>query len=199
MSNDDSVTRWLDGLRNDDDDAARTVWQRYFEKLVRLARRKLGALPRREADEEDMALSAMHSLVRGAAAGRFSRLENRDDLWKLLVTITARKVSTQMKRHFAEKRGGGEVRGESVVRRQSDEDAGAGIERILGEEPTPEFAAMMAEQCSELLEQFDNDTLRNVAVWKMEGCTNQEIAEQLGCKRRTVERKLQMIRKLWSE
>ena len=199
MSNDDSVTHWLDGLRTDDDDAARAVWQRYFEKLVRLARRKLGGLPRREADEEDMALSAMHSLVRGAAAGRFSRLENRDDLWKLLVTITARKVSTQMKRHFAEKRGGGEVRGESVFRRQSDEDAGAGIERILDQEPTPEFATMMAEQCSELLEQLDNDTLRNVAVWKMEGYTNQEIAERLGCKLRTVERKLQMIRKLWSE
>jgi DNA-directed RNA polymerase specialized sigma24 family protein len=68
---------------------------------------------------------------------------------------------------------------------------------VVGREPTPEFAAEVAEQCQRLLEALDDDTLRSVAVWKMEGSTNPEIAARLGCSLSSVERKLRLVRRIW--
>ncbi len=195
MSNDE-VTCWLSGLAEGDNKAVEAIWQRYYDQLVRLARRKLAEGQRREADEEDVALSAFHSFCRGAAAGRFPKLEDRDDLWKLLVTITARKASRQVRRARQQKRGSGKVRGDSVFTGPGDQEQG-GIGNVLGAEPTPELAAMAAEQCEELLDLLPEEQLRRIALWKLEGYTNDEIAEKLKCVPRTVERKLRRIRAFW--
>jgi len=64
-------------------------------------------------------------------------------------------------------------------------------------EPTPDFVAQMAEQYEGLLGSLGDDTLRQIATWKLEGYTNAEIAGKLGCVTRTVERKLEMIRERW--
>ncbi len=96
----DDVTRWIRRLADGDELAAQRIWERYFEDLTRLARKRLAGLPRRAADEEDVALSAMNSFYRGALAGRFPQLSDREDLWKLLVTITARKATAQRRRHY---------------------------------------------------------------------------------------------------
>ena len=117
MASGEEVTQWIAKLTDGDQQAAQALWDGYFSKLVRYAHRKLEGLPCRAADEEDVALSAMHSFCRGMAARRFDKVEDREDLWKLLVTITARKACAQRRRHFAEKRGGGLVRGESVFLR----------------------------------------------------------------------------------
>jgi hypothetical protein len=90
-----SITHWIADLKAGDEDAARQLWQRYFDQLGRLARVKLRSAPRAMADEEDVALSAFHSLCAAAARGGFSELNDRDDLWRLLVTITARKAVRQ--------------------------------------------------------------------------------------------------------
>ena len=103
---DDDVTRWIAGLADGDDDAAQAIWEKYFDRLVHLARGKLEGLPRRSADEEDVALSAMNSFCQAMAAGRYPQLRDRDDLWKLLVTYTVHKVSKQFRRQRAQKRGG---------------------------------------------------------------------------------------------
>ena len=148
MLHTEEVTQWLVRLGHGDQRAAQAVWRRYFSKLVALARRRLKNIPGRWADEEDVALSAMHSFCRGMAEHRFHEVGDRDDLWKLLVTITARKACAERRRHFAEKRGGGRVRGESVfVRVDLGEDHDTGIAGVLGEEPTPELACMVAEDC----------------------------------------------------
>jgi DNA-directed RNA polymerase specialized sigma24 family protein len=70
------------------------------------------------------------------------------------------------------------------------------LARAVGSEPTPEFAAMVAEEYRRLLERLDDDVLRKVAVLRMEGHTNDEIAEKLGCARRTVARQLALIRRI---
>lgn len=183
----DDVTQWLHKLGEGDEEAAQAIWERYFKKLVRLARKRLEGLPRRTADEEDVALSAMNSFYRGMAAGRFPQLKDRQDLWKLLVTITAHKAVAQSRRHRARKRGEGKIRGESAGR----------IDQVMGKEPTPGFACMVAENCRVLLEQLDDETLKAIALFKMEGYTNQEIAKKLGYTARTVGRKLMRIRKRW--
>jgi hypothetical protein len=77
-----SVTRWLEQLKAGEQAAVQQLWTRYYARLVRLAREKLGAAPRQAADEEDVALSAFDSFCRAAEAGRFPRLLDRDDLWR---------------------------------------------------------------------------------------------------------------------
>ena len=159
---------------------------------------KLGGMPRRAADEEDVALSAMHSFCRGMADHRFDEVGDREDLWKLLVTITARKVCAK-RRHFAAKRGGGAVRGESAFfTTAADEENDQGIGGVLGREPTPELANMVAKDCRLLLDRLGDETLRRVAVWTLEGYSTQEIAEKLGCVRRSIKRKVERIREKWS-
>jgi RNA polymerase sigma factor (sigma-70 family) len=199
MADDDQLTAWISKLARGDQRAAEVVWASYFEKLVRVARRKLEGLPRRAADEEDVALSAMHSFCRGMADGRFKKVDDRDDLWKLLVTITARKACAQRRRTFAAKRGGGRVRGESVfLGGNESDDPRPGIDDVLGAEPTPELASMVTENTQQLLDALGDDMLRQIALHTLEGYSTTEIAQKLGCVRRTVERKLERIREKWS-
>ena len=70
---------------------------------------------------------------------------------------------------------------------------------MIGDEPTPEFAAIVTEQCQRLLGCLADDVLRNTALWRMEGYTNGEIAKRLDVSRRSVERKVAVIRATWSE
>src|SRR5262245_47235933 len=93
MSSPGSVTHWLALLRAGEQGAAQPLWELYWARLVSLARRKLGEVPRRVADEEDVALSAFDSFCRRAQLGCFPQLSDRDDLWQLLVVLTARKAA----------------------------------------------------------------------------------------------------------
>jgi DNA-directed RNA polymerase specialized sigma24 family protein len=156
--------------------------------------------PRRAADEEDVALSAFESFCRGAEHGRFPKLHDRDNLWGLLVVITERKAYDLMLHERRQKRGGGDVRGESAFAGGvAFPEAEAALAQLASRDPTPELAAQVADECRRLLELLGDATLRSVAVWKMEGYTNAEIAAKLDCAQVTVERKLQLIRTLWAE
>ena len=142
-----SVTRCLLDLQAGNQVAARFLWDRYFERLVRLARARIRSSPRRsaEADEEDVALERLDSFCAGTADGRFSDLAGRDDLWRLLVVITARKAAAQLRWQSRRKRGGDRVFNESDLTasgRSEDVDV---LDRIVGSETPPEFAAMVAE------------------------------------------------------
>jgi DNA-directed RNA polymerase specialized sigma24 family protein len=197
-----SITGWLGDLRDGDQAAAQPLWEHYFSKLVTVARTKLRRMRKTTADqdEEDAALSAFNSFCAGAARGKFPQLADRDDIWRLLVVITARKAMAQANREGRQKRGGGRVVEEAVLFGHGLGGADgslAGLERIAAQGPSPEFAAMMAEECGRLLDALDDDSLRQVALSRMEGYNNDEIAEQLGCARRTVARRLDLIRKTW--
>jgi DNA-directed RNA polymerase specialized sigma24 family protein len=186
-----SVTRWISQLKHGAPAAAEALWRAYFHRLVALARDRLRGTARRAADEEDVALAAFDSFYRRAERGQFPKLEGRDDLWKLLFVLTVRKA-VDLARREARQPGRG-ARG-----RSSGEQAELDLELLLGTEPTPEFAALVADKCRRLLERLGDEALRAVAVWKMEGQTNAAIAARLGCVESTVERKLQRIRDLWT-
>jgi DNA-directed RNA polymerase specialized sigma24 family protein len=192
-----SITQWIADLKGGDPGAANGLWERYFTRMVELARARLKASGGRDAgsDEEDAALSAFDSLCAGLARGQFPRLSDREDLWRLLVVITTRKVMEQARRQLREKRGGGLVRPAADLADSGPDDDGI-LARAVGSEPTPEFAAMVAEEYRRLLERLDDDVLRKVAVLRMEGHTSDEIAEHLGCARRTVARQLALIRRI---
>jgi DNA-directed RNA polymerase specialized sigma24 family protein len=195
-----SVTRWLGQLQAGDESAAQNLWERYFRRLVGLARTKLQGLPRGAADEEDVALSAFHSFCRGAEDGLFPQLRDRKNLWRLLVTLTLRKTQHMVRDEHRQKRGGGKVKAESA--RQGTDDSAemeTALEQLLDREPSPDLAAQLAEDCQRLLGSLGNAELRTIALWKMAGENNLQIAVKLGCSLSTVERRLALIRKLWEE
>jgi DNA-directed RNA polymerase specialized sigma24 family protein len=194
----EQVSSWVLHLADGDEEIARKIWNEYFGRLVRLARRKLDGMPLRDLDEEDVALSAMNSFYHGMVQQKFGNVKNREDLWKLLVTITARKATAKLRRHYAQKRGGGSIRGESVFGQQEELNRN-GIGNVLGTEPTPELALAVVENCQILLDKLGDETLRQIALLTLEGHRTEEIAVKLGCVRRTVERKIERIREIWSE
>lgn len=195
MSVDETVTQWIELLKDGDQGGIEQIWQRYFDKLCALAKKKLPSHVLREFDEEDVALSAIECLYRGAQDGKYPRLDDRNNLWAILVVITARKVSHRLRDRSAQKRGG---QYQHVWTNNADTKADL-ISAVAGKEPTPEFALEVAEEADRLLKTLPDESARKVAELKMAGYTNEEISKMLDCGKRTVERKVTLIRRTWSE
>lgn len=183
-----TVTQWIQQLKAGKSSAAQKLWEGYFAQMVRLARRRLKDAPRRTADEEDVALSAFKSFCLGVQAGRFPQLSDRDSLWPLLVAITSHKAIDSQRRESRQKRGGGRVAVDDLQ-----------LEQVLAREPTPELAAQMVEEFERLLAILPDESLRQIALLRLEGHAVEEIAQQLECVTRTIERKLHRIRTIWLE
>ncbi len=193
-----SVTTWFARLKAGDAQAGRELWLRYLDRLVRLGRRKLSGAARRVADEEDVALSAFHGFLRGVEQGRFARLDDREDLWQVLVVLAERKAVGQNRRAGARKRGRGKVVGESALDRpRAGAREGLGVAQAPDREPTPQFAAQVRDELARRLDALQDEQLRRIALAKLEGYTNAEIAAQLQLSLRAVERKLSLIRRKW--
>jgi DNA-directed RNA polymerase specialized sigma24 family protein len=199
MPGEQAITQMIHRLKDGDESAVDQLWELYFDRLVGMARNRLNGQPRRVADEEDVTVSVFKSLWHGAVRGQFPQLTNRDDLWRLLLTITKQKVVDEIRRNKALKRGGGEVRGNSIFAIVGESNGSAGFDRVVGDGPDPEFVAVLDEQLSKLMGRLRDDSLRSVAVWRMEGESNAEIAAKLGLGERSVERKLQLIRERWAQ
>jgi RNA polymerase sigma factor (sigma-70 family) len=198
MNTNDEMVELYDQLRAGDSAAATAVWNGYYDQLVRVARRKLNGVARRAFDEEDVALSAIHSFLRGTQAGRFYRWRSSRELWRLLLTITTRKAFAQRQREMRDKRGGGKVRGDSVLQPyDGDRSRRVRLEKVHRADPSPEEQRILAEEAEQLLDCLGDESLERVARLRLAGYTNDEIANTLGCVRRTVERKLERIRKRW--
>ena len=135
--NDRSVSLWINQLKEGDETAVSKLWARYFHRLVHMTNRTLGNAPRRIADEEDVAVSAFNGLCEGAAAGSFAQIQNRDDLWSLVVAIAGRKAVNQIRRQTSKKRGGTDLQGDSVFYAMAE--GGAGMDQMFHEDPPPSF------------------------------------------------------------
>jgi RNA polymerase sigma factor (sigma-70 family) len=184
-----SVTRWIERLKDDDPHAAAVLWERFVERMLAVARRRLGDAPRRVADEEDVVVAAFERFHHGVRHGRFPRLNDRDDLWSILFTLTNRHAARQLRDQQRDKRGGGEVRGDSALEAAEPMD----------DAPTPEEALLLQERMATLLDALGDDSLRQIALARLEGSTNAEIASQIGRAEVTVERRLRLIRDLWQQ
>jgi RNA polymerase sigma factor (sigma-70 family) len=190
MSPGADVTRWFRLLQQGERQAVQRLWEAYYARLVALARKKLGALPRRAADSEDVALSAFDSFVRAAEQGRFPCLEDRDDLWQMLVMITTRKSIDLIAHEGRDRRDWRRLEGLA--------DDGSLLRELIGRDADPAFAAQVAEELGRLLGRLPDEELRQIALRKLDGYTNEEIGEQLGVAVATVERRLRLIRKHWA-
>jgi DNA-directed RNA polymerase specialized sigma24 family protein len=199
MTETESVTAWLARLKQGHSSAATKLWQHYVQRLVRQARRRLGKRTRRVTDEEDVVVSVFDAFLRGVDDQRFVQLDDRDDLWQILIMLTERKAIAQRRRAMALKRGAGKVRGESVFAAQADNGSERPGLDLAAREPTPAFAAEMAEQLQIRLDELQDPLLRDIAIGKLQGYTHEELATRLNVSLRTVERKVRLIRHKWSE
>jgi DNA-directed RNA polymerase specialized sigma24 family protein len=193
-----SVKDWLGELKRCDSVTAQKLWERYVKQLVRLARKHLAQLPRRATDEEDVAFAAFDSFWEGVEVGRFSTLDDRGDLWRMLIILTEREAIHEIRRGSAQIPGGGHLRGESAV----DPVDGSGSS-TLGLE---RFAGLVAEEFVQLLgalrglsNEYLAEEVERIAVDKLCGYTNQEISQRLGKSLRCVERRLKLIQRIWSQ
>jgi RNA polymerase sigma factor (sigma-70 family) len=197
VSADGSVTRWVQELRRGDSAAAEALWRCYFPRLVEFARDKIQGAPQGVADEEDIALSVLNRFYRVAQEGRYQQLADRSDLWRLLLQITTRRAIDLMRAEKRQRRGGGQIHRGAIGCPSDPDGEESPFSQIPDHSPTPEFTAMMADECRRLLEQLQDVELRAIALAKVEGLGNAEIAAQLNCSERTVERRLNLIREKW--
>jgi RNA polymerase sigma factor (sigma-70 family) len=186
-----SVTRWIERLKGNDPRAASALWERFVGRMLAVARQRLGDAPRRVADEEDVVLAAFERFHHGVRQGRFPRLNDRDDLWAILFTLTTRHAARQLRDQQRDKRGGGDVRGDSALATAAGE--------LVDDAPTPAEALLLQESMARLLDALGDDALRRIALARMEGYSNAEIARQLGRSEVTVERRLRLIRAIWQD
>jgi DNA-directed RNA polymerase specialized sigma24 family protein len=200
-----SVSIWIGDLKDGGDAAAQHLWERYCERLAALARRHLRAkLPAGGiGDESDAALSAFDSFCRRAHGHGYPRLDDRDDLWRLLVVITRGKVADRVRYELAAKRGSGKVVRAGEI--AGGEAGPGGLDRLeagslprggvwVAAEPSPEEVAIQAEEFQRLLAGLGEETLRAIALAKLDGLTDDEIAGRFGRGRKWVQRKLVLIR-----
>ncbi|MCS6897445.1 MAG: ECF-type sigma factor [Nitrospira sp.] len=181
-----SVTHLVDLLQAQDAAAAAQLWERFVPRLLGLARRVLSGHPRLNGFADDVVQSVFASFFQRAQAGRFF-LDDREDLWNLLAVITVRKARKAIRREKSEKRGGGQIANEAG-------SSALPLEVLAVSNLGPEFDLHAEEMLSGLPEE-----LRTVAVLRLMGHTNAEIARQLDWTVRKVERKLQLIRLTWGK
>ena len=192
---DEPVTAWLRRLEDGQLEAAQPLWDHFCRKLLNLASHRLGQKLKRTYDEEDVAQSAFHSLCRVIADGRHSDLSSRENLWRLLVTITERKIMARFKHETRDKRDIRRSMSESCMFQSGS--IATGLDALPSHEPTPEFAIEFAETCNALVDGLHDESLKEVAQLRLTDHSNAEIAELLGLTRRTVERKLLIIKARW--
>jgi DNA-directed RNA polymerase specialized sigma24 family protein len=179
------ITREIRQLIGGDQDAARRIVDHYFDRLTLLARRKLSVLPPQIADDEGAVISAFRSFFSGVQKKQFPQLNDREDLWKVLATITVRKAVSQMRRHWKASAEGGKLEGDFE------------LERLLAHDPSPDDVAALVDECEHKIRSLADDTLRKIATLTLAGYETREIALQLGVHQRTIQRKLEIIRNEW--
>lgn len=195
----ESVTMWIDHLRQGSETHADRLWNHFVHRLAALARTKLGNDPRRVADEEDVVVRAMNSFFRGMQDQRFPDVHDRGDLWQVLAMLVDRKAKDQLRYNWAQRRGEGQVRGHSAMQGQSWQNAAQGFSGIEGPEPSPAFVSQSIDEIDRLFRMLDNEEFQTIALLRFEGLTHREIADRLKCSERTVERRLDYIRDAWKE
>jgi len=178
-----SITSLFPGLRESDEDAARELFERCYERLSRQSRNRLGNAPARTFDESDIANSAINEFFERVARNDFKKLENREDVWQILAVLVRDKIAARLKHENRQKRGGGWER--TTLDAVSDELKGL---------DDPAIQAMGDEVLAEFKSRLLSDDHREIVDLLLAGLTHQEIADRLGKSLRTIDRRIEGIR-----
>jgi RNA polymerase sigma-70 factor, ECF subfamily len=177
----------VDLWRAGDQQAAQKLFDRYAERLLALARRRISQRLASRVDPEDVVQSVFRTFFARAKAGRF-HIAEQDDLAKLLVRITVHKTLRQVEFHKAAKRDPHQetAQGDTAQRQ---------LVEALDGEPPPEAAVAFLDQLEHFLKQLGPDE-RQILEMRLQGYNNREIAEKLGFYDRKIRRVIEHVRGL---
>ncbi len=196
LASEDPVSQWIEQLATSDRDAANRLWQHFCRRLMSFARNRISPTSRRVYDEEDAALSAFRSLCRGIETNRYPEINSRDNLWALLVVIAGRKIANRKRFDGQKKRAVASTLTEDLFQPSSGQDSSP-LHLAISREPTPALAAEVADTSEHLLSMLPDEDLKQLVLLKLEGYTNEDAADKMQVTRRTVQRKLERIRRYW--
>jgi len=196
MSNPGSITILVDQLRSGDDLALERLFAHFFERLRAVARHRVTARDRKILDDEDLAICAIDAFQQAIRAGLYSELGNREEVWRFLVAIVERQSVDHLRKLHAVKRGGGNVRGESVF---EEHDEGRALENLCIDALNMEVMTDFLDAIDSIVQKLDDPELAEIVAARIAGHTNDEIATQLGKSVSSVERKLRLVRSIISQ
>jgi RNA polymerase sigma factor (sigma-70 family) len=199
MPSQGSVSNLIQQVKTGGDAAANGLWMRYFPKLLELARRKLSGVSRCMADEEDVVVVAFHSFLRRAKEGDFPYLTDRGGLWRLLATITANKACNHVRSEKSQKRGGGQVMTAPILSDLRYSIIQETLKNLESTDPRPEARVVLSDSLDYLLSLLVDDEMRVIALSKLQGLPNEEVAKLINRSVPTVERRLKLIRDEWQQ
>jgi len=196
---DGSITSLIQLVKNGDELAATRLCQRYWERLVRLVDRRISSDVRGVVGGDDAANMALKSFLVRIRDGRISGVDNRQQLEGILFSMTINKARDVWKHATRKKRRPpGKIVNILDMGGVWDDSPKLGFDP---EDPRSrndaELAAVAAEQLQLLLDALEDTTLRQIAIMTLDGHSTGDIAEQLTCVPRTVQRKLNRIRAIW--
>ena len=169
------------------DQAANELVQLFYDRLVRLARRRLENMPQQVADEEGAVISALRSFFSGVGDGQFQNIVDEEDLWRVLATVTARKAVRQLRVHWKQSGEGARV------------DRSQELIHLVTEPSQPEDETILIDLFQRCLDAVEDPDLKKISEWRLQGMETSEIAQTLGIHVRSVQRKLKLIESIWLE
>lgn len=192
-----SVTDWITQLRNGHSSACDKLWPFYLQRLTAMISQKLEYSRTGVSDEEDVLIDTCEVCFRKIKEGVYPNVSSRHDLWRLLTKIATRKSIDQIRRS---RKGVDRLRTDATQTIHANNDSFEinHIDSFPGAEPTPEFAAMVADESRYRLSQLP-DKMVDVVRLRLQGFTLKEIAQKTNVSLPTVQRYLNFVRESWSQ
>jgi RNA polymerase sigma-70 factor, ECF subfamily len=173
-----------------DEDAGATLLDRYARKLVMMAQGRLQRLPstlKSLVDAEDVVQSACRCFLGGVRAGRYA-FKRSSELWQFLVVVTLNRLRQEVRRHGRLKRDVGRTKSFELADQTTNLDSA-----LIDREPSPEEAAALIEQVTEILRQLDPQE-RQIVELRLNGYSYKEIGTLIQRSERMVRRYMERIR-----
>lgn len=191
-----SITRLIRMLPNSDHHSARRLFDFYRDRLVALARKRLGDADRRFRDEDDIVGEVLAQFLLDGGHGQLPLINNRTDVLRMLY----QRINLRVKNHVRDanrlKRGGGKVANESALAAPEGQPS-FGLDSLPGESRPPDAVLIDLEELQSLNERIiqclPDDKLRNFADCWLQGLVPSEIAKQLKVSQSTVYRKMDVV------
>ena len=193
----DSTVWWYNKLEAGDPHAAAAIWDRYFKSLVEFAQRRLNNRQKRVEDGDDLASKVLMALIEAANNNKLPKLDSSEDIWRMLLAWMNHDLIDHVRSLNRAKRGGGRVRGDSVFARLNK--GPQGFDQIASGEASIQAVCELEEAWEVFCESLQDPTLSLIARRLIEGRTREEIAEELNKCKRTIARKIELIRNIWRE
>ena len=193
MPDDYSFDELMARLRVGDNDAAAQVFNRFANRLIELARRRLNPQIRQKLDPEDVLQSVFRSFFAHQAAGQVTGLESWDNLWAWLVVITMRKCGRRIEYFHSASR---DVQRE--IPTPPSDDKSSADSGTSSDEPTPSEAAILTETVEQLMNGLEGRH-REILALSLQGYAVPEISTQVGCTERTAYRVLKRVKEMLEE